>query len=167
MTRIRFEKDGDEQAIHRLTVRAFEPMSFSDGTEAAIIDQLRKDGDLTVSLVAVERNQIVGHIAFSPVTIGGRHGGWYGLGPVSVRPDLQKKGIGSKLIREGLAQLKDRGAAGCALIGSPEYYSRFGFKSDGSLTYQDVSSRYVQWLSFGSSSASGLLNFAHAFEHQT
>ena len=165
--RIRSEQAGDERAIYDLTVSAFKPMSFSDGAEAPIIDQLRTDGDLTVSLVAIDGDEIVGHLAFSPVTIGGTHGGWYGLGPVSILPHLQRKGIGSKLIRQGLAQMKERGAAGCVLIGSPDYYVRFGFKSDGSLIYGNVSADYVQWLSFGGGTAVGRLRFAPAFECQT
>lgn len=162
--KIRPEKSGDEKAIYDLTVKAFEPMSYSAGTEAPIIDGLRKDGDLTVTLVAVEDKEIVGHIAFSPITINSRHNGWYGLGPVSVRPDLQRKGIGSKLIKEGLAILQSKNATGCALIGNPDYYYRFGFKSDGNLTYGDISTDYVQWLSFGDDVASGVLKLSPAFE---
>jgi putative acetyltransferase len=162
---IRSEQSGDELAIHELTLKAFEPMSFSDGTEAPIIDQLRKDGDLTISLVATKGREIVGHIAFSPVTIGGEHGGWYGLGPVSVRPDRQKSGIGSCLINEGLLHLKELGAVGCVLIGNPDFYSRFGFRSDGNLIYDEVPAQYVQWLSFGTHSATGVLKFAPAFEY--
>ena len=150
--------------IHEITAQAFEPMSHSDGTEAPIVDRLRKDGDLTISLVATVDDQVVGHIAFSPITIDDTHDGWYGLGPVSVRPDLQRTGIGSRLIGEGLSQLKSLGASGCALIGNPAYYGRFGFRSDGKLRYRDLPDRYVQWLSFSSESASGVLRFASAFE---
>ncbi|MEM1410344.1 MAG: GNAT family N-acetyltransferase, partial [Pseudomonadota bacterium] len=59
---IRAEQVGDEPAIHDLTVRAFEPVPHSDGSEAAIVDQLRKDGDLTISLVALKDKTIVGHV---------------------------------------------------------------------------------------------------------
>jgi putative acetyltransferase len=140
---IRPEHPGEEQMIHDLTVAAFEPMSYSDGSEPPIIAGLRADGDLTISLVAVEGSDIIGHIAFSPVTIGADNEGWYGLGPVSVWPARQRRGIGSMLINEGLSILIARGAKGCALIGDPGYYSRFGFQRDGSLSYQELPAQYV------------------------
>ena len=77
---IRNERSGDEETIHILTLAAFEPMAFSDGSEAPIIQSLRKSGDLTLSLVAEEDGTIIGHIAFSPVTIDGIHNNWFGLG---------------------------------------------------------------------------------------
>lgn len=164
--KIRPEQIGDEAAIRALTERAFEPMPFSSGTEASIVDQLRNDGDLALSLVWVEGDEIVGHIAFSPVSIDQEHTGWYGLGPVSVRPDLQRKNIGSGLIIEGLAQMKDMGAAGCVLVGDPGYYCRFDFQSDGNLVYGEVDPQYVQWLSFCAEAARGVLRYSPAFETQ-
>ena len=161
---IRPEQSGDENAIHNLTLQAFEPMPFSNGSEAPIVDQLREGGDLVVSLVAVQDNEIIGHITFSPVTINGVNGGWYGLGPVSVRPQFQKQGVGGQLIKEGLSKIKYIGATGCALIGNPSYYERFGFQSDGNLKYAEVPLPIVQWLSFGEEKANGILKFASAFE---
>ncbi|TPI49981.1 N-acetyltransferase [Mesorhizobium sp. B2-9-1] len=160
---IRPEQLGDVRVIHDLTIAAFEPMSFSDGSEAPIITALRNDGDLTVSLVAVSGGDIVGHVAFSPVTIGAESHGWYGLGPVSVWPDKQRQGIGSALIYEGLAILRANGAKGCVLIGDPAYYGRFGFRSDGNLSYQDLPAQYVQSLPFQSEPANGQLKFSPAF----
>ncbi|TIQ36990.1 MAG: N-acetyltransferase [Mesorhizobium sp.] len=160
---IRPERPGDEQTIHDLTIAAFEPMSFSNGSEAPIITELRNDGDLTVSLVAVSGGGIVGHVAFSPVTIGVESDGWYGLGPVSVWPDKQRQGIGTALINEGLAILKANAAKGCVLIGDPAYYGRFGFRSDGNLSYQELPARYVQSLPFQSEPAIGQLKFSPAF----
>ncbi len=167
--KIRLEQIGDEAAIYELTRLAFETTAFSNGAEAPIVDQLRKDQDLALSLVAVEDGKdedgaILGHVAFSRVTIDGAHNGWYGLGPVSVHPERQKQGIGSKLIKDGLAQIKNRGAIGCVLIGNPDYYSRFGFVSDGNLKYGDVPSQFIQWLSFGADKASGVLKYARAFD---
>lgn len=162
--RIRPERAGDERAIHRLTLAAFEPMSYSDGTEAAALDALRRDGDLTLSLVALDGDEIVGHVAFSPVTVDGSHDGWYGLGPVAVRPGRQRTGIGTALIEEGLARLRARGARGCALIGDPSYYRRFGFRGEGALRYRDVSARYVQWLAFDGSIPEGRLRFSPGLE---
>ncbi|ESZ61562.1 N-acetyltransferase [Mesorhizobium sp. M0062] len=161
---IRPERPDDKQTIHDLTIAAFEPTPFSDGSEAPIITKLRNDGDLTVSLVAVRGGDIVGHVAFSPVTVGVESDGWYGLGPVSVWPDKQRQGIGSALINEGLAILKTNGAKGCVLIGDPAYYGRFGFRSDGNLSYQELPAQYVQSLPFQSEPATGQLKFSPAFD---
>ena len=161
---IRDEQPSDEQAIHDLTVAAFEPMSYSDGSEARIIKGLRKDGDLVVSLVAVEGMEIVGHIAFSPITINDEGKGWYGLGPVSVWPHKQRHGIGSALINKGLSILKVKGAKGCALVGDPNYYERFSFRSDGSVSYREVPKQYVQCLQFAGEIPAGELKFSPAFE---
>ena len=109
---------------------------FSDHpTEHLIVDGLRGAGMLTLSLVADADGKVLGHVAFSPVTINDEFIGWYGLGPVSVIPELQKQGIGSKLIRAGLAKLRELDAKGCVLEGSPDYYQRFGFKPYAGLTY--------------------------------
>ena len=160
---IRPEQSGEEQAIHDLTQTAFARMPYSDGTEGPIIDALRKDGDLTLSLVAVEGDRIVGHIAFSPVAINGVHDGWFGLGPISVLPELQRRGIGKALIAPGLDWLRQRGAAGCALIGDPAYYSRVGFISNGALQYGDLDRSLVQFIVFHGSEPRGSLKFAPGF----
>ncbi|MCT7373799.1 GNAT family N-acetyltransferase [Chelativorans salis] len=161
---IRNERPGDEDAIHSLTLSAFEPMAFSDGSEAPIIRSLRASGDLTLSLVAEKDGAILGHIALSPVTIDGIHNNWFGLGPVSVRPEMQRRGIGRALILTGLEMLKERGARGCALIGSPDIYSRVGFESDGQLSYGNLDRSYVQWIVFSGPAPRGELKFAPAFE---
>jgi len=160
---IRNERDGDVDAIYQLTLAAFEPMFFSDGSEAPLVGLLREDGDLTISLVAEIDNEIVGHIAFSPVAINGKHDGWFGLGPVSVHPDRQKQGIGRLLIERGLTLLQERGATGCALTGNPEIYSRLGFQSDGNLSYGTLDKQFVQWIPFKGTGPIGELKFAPAF----
>ncbi|MEP4198044.1 MAG: N-acetyltransferase [Aliishimia sp.] len=160
---IRPEEREDQQAIYTVTEAAFEGKPYADGTEAPIIDELRKDGDLTISLVASVAGKIVGHAAFSPALIGNASSNWYGLGPVSVAPDLQKQGIGQALIKEGLAMLLKQSAAGCLLIGDPNYYSRFGFRGDCGLSYEDLTPSLVQALAFGSSLPSGEVRFAPAF----
>jgi len=84
---IRPEEPGDEAAIHALTQAAFRDMPFSDGSEPDLVDRLRADGDLALSLVAVNMDEaIVGHIAFSPVAIADGSAGWFQLSPVSVIP---------------------------------------------------------------------------------
>ncbi|WP_055047500.1 GNAT family N-acetyltransferase [Devosia sp. A16] len=161
--KIRAELPADDEAIHALTLEAFAPMPFSSGTEAPIIQALRAAGDLTLSLVAEDHGAIVGHIAFSPVTIDGVHAGWFGLGPISVRADRQRQGIGKALIARGVELLRQQGAAGVALIGNPEIYSRAGFESDGLLAYGDLDRRLVQRLVLSGPRPRGELKFAPAF----
>ena len=162
MTTVRPERPGDTAAIRRIADAAFSPMSFSDGSEGAIIDALRDDGDLTLSLVADDAGEVVGHVAFSPVRIGADHGGWFGLGPVAVRPDRQRQGIGSQLIHAGLATLKHQGAAGVVLIGDPAYYTRFGFANDGLVSYLDVPTANVFQLILNGPARRGAITYAPA-----
>jgi len=161
---IRAEIAGDEPAIHALTAAAFKPMAYSDGTEPAIIDALRAAGELTLSLVAVHGEDIVGQITFSPVTIDGVHDDWFGLGPVSVLPARQSEGIGGALIREGLSQLTAKGAKGCVLVGNPDYYGRFGFVGGTDLTYGSLDRDYVQRLALNGPARGGELLYAPSFE---
>ena len=127
---IRPETPADAAAISALTTAAFAGAEHSDGTEAQIIERLRAANALLLSLVAERDGQILGHVAFSDVTIGGHDRGWVGLGPVSVAPGAQAGGIGSALIRAGLAQLQAQGRKGCVVLGDPAYYTRFGFSAD-------------------------------------
>lgn len=160
---LRPEAAGDENAIFALTERAFAGMAFSDGTELQIVTALRRDGDLTLSLVALDTKDIVGHIAFSPLSISNGSQGWYGLGPVSVAPDLQKMGIGSKLIRRGIADMRQMGARGIALLGSTEYYPRFGFKHEPQLGYPGAPAEYFQCLVLEGELPSGEIAYSPAF----
>ena len=95
---IRNETSSDIEAISKVTIAAFKSLAISQHTEQFIINALREANALTVSLVAEIDGQVVGHIAFSPVTISDGSTGWYGLGPVSVLPEHQKKGIGKSQI---------------------------------------------------------------------
>ena len=126
---IRNETKSDIEAISEITKAAFETLAVSNQTEQFIIDALRDANALTISLVAAIGKKVVGHVAFSPVTISDGSLGWYGLGPISVLPELQKQAIGKSLIHEGLSSLKSLGAKGCILVGDPGYYERFGFRS--------------------------------------
>lgn len=164
--RIRSETPADFDVIHELTQTAFSPMPYSDGTEANIIRSLRAAEDLTISLVAEEDGAILGHVAFSPVSIDGVDGDWFGLGPIAVRPGRQRQGIGRALIERGLELLRQRGAAGCALIGSPDVYGRVGFANNGELDYAGVDRKYVHWIAFEGPAPRGTLVFAPAFENQ-
>lgn len=123
--RIRPETPEDAQAIRQLTVEAFDHRT----QEAKLVDLLRERGDLTLSLVAEDGGQIVGHVAFSPMSVDGSPAcKVLGLGPVSVLPTHQRKGVGSALIREALAQLAAQRYDAVLLLGHLEYYPRFGFK---------------------------------------
>jgi len=102
---------------------------------------LRAAGALTISLVAEAGGKVVGHIAFSPVTISDGSLNWYGLGPISVLPAYQQQGIGKALMREGLLRLKALGANGCVLAGDPGYYERFSFRSFPELNHEGVPRR--------------------------
>ena len=99
---IRSETNADVSVIAEVTVAAFKTLAISNHTEQFIIAALRAAKALTVSLVAEMDGRIVGHIAFSPVTISDGSPSWYGLGPVSVSPECQRRGIGSALIQEGI-----------------------------------------------------------------
>jgi putative acetyltransferase len=134
---IRPETPADYEAITQLTLAAFTSAAYRP-TEHLIILGLRQAGALSLSLVADLDGRIVGHVAFSAVKINGQYLDWYGLGPISVQPELQKQGIGSKLIQEGLLRIRALGAKGCVLLGSPKYYQRFGFKAYPGLIYEDA-----------------------------
>ncbi|MBV8908956.1 MAG: N-acetyltransferase, partial [Sphingomonas sp.] len=127
---IRSEEPGDEQSIFTVITAAFAEAQHSGGNEARIVEALRAAKGLAVSLVAIRDDAIVGHVAFSLVTMDGQSCGWFGLGPVAVMPALQRHGIGTALINAGLSALRERGAGGCVVLGDPAYYGRFGFKAD-------------------------------------
>ncbi|WP_319587622.1 N-acetyltransferase [uncultured Desulfobulbus sp.] len=135
---IRDEVDTDAAVIAEVTVAAFKTLEISRHTEQFILDALRTAKALTVSLVAELEGKIVGHVAFSPVTISDNTPNWYGLGPVSVLPEYQRQGIGTALIREGLSRLSKLNASGCCLVGHPEYYRRFGFENRAGLVLEGV-----------------------------
>ena len=161
---IRDERAEDADAIRAVTLAAFADMPHSQQTEAAIVEALRASGALAVSLVAVEGDEIVGHVAFSPVTINAAAApGWFGAGPLSVRPDRQKSGIGTALMRAGLARLAEAGAKGCVLVGDLGYYRRFGFKASSSLAYPDLPAEYFQVLELAAAAPSGTVAFHPAF----
>lgn len=143
---IRDERSTDAAAISGITAEAFAGTPHGHNGEAGIVEALRADGALAVSLVAVEGGQIVGHVALSPVRIAGAGDGWYGLGPVSVDPAHQRRGLGRALIRAGLDRLGELNAAGCVVLGDPGYYGRFGFQSDPALYYADAPAPYFQRL---------------------
>src|SRR5579863_8571960 len=125
---IRAETPADLSAIEAVTIAAFLNAPHTSHTEQFIVSSLREAGKLTLSLVADAQGTLVGHVALSPVSLSDGTPGWFGLGPISVLPEHQRGGVGSRLMREALRRLREQGAAGCVLLGDPKFYSRFGFK---------------------------------------
>lgn len=160
---IRPEAPADAVAIGRVTDAAFASAPHASGTEAAIVDALRAAGTLTLSLVAEDEGAVVGHVAFSPVTVAGADVGWFGLGPVSVLPARQGHGIGAALIRDGIARLAARGAAGCVLLGDPGYYRRFGFANDPGLRFDGAPAEYFLARAFTRPAPEGAVTYQPAF----
>ncbi len=161
---IRSETDADVGAITEVTVAAFKTLEISNHTEQFIIAALRIAKALTISLVAESNDRVVGHIAFSPVTISDGTPNWYGLGPVSVLPEYQRKGIGKALIQEGLSRLKDLNAQGCCLVGHPDYYKRFGFKNMPGFVHEGVPPEVFLALTFDGYSPQGTVAFHEGFK---
>jgi putative acetyltransferase len=122
---VREERVEDAGAVRRVN-----ELAFGRDLEASLVDALRSNGGVTLSLVAVDEDDVVGHVLFSPV-VGRSNDGTFeglGLGPMAVRPDVQRRGIGSKLIRAGLERLRDAGHEVVVVLGHAEYYPRFGFR---------------------------------------
>lgn len=160
---IRDETKNDAAVITEVTVAAFASMEISQHTEQFIIEALRSAGALTLSLVAEVDSRVVGHIAFSPVTISDGTQDWYGLGPVAVLPAYQRMGIGKALIQTGLSRLKDLGAKGCCLVGHPDYYRKLGFENVAGLLHEGVPPAVFFVLSFDGHFPQGKVTFHQGF----
>ena len=123
-TTTRDEDQSDIPAIQNIHRRA-----FGGNYEPRLVEMLRNAGRVSLSLVAVVEDRIVGHVLFSPVTFDpplAKHR-WLALGPIGVLPEYQGRGIGSCLVWRGLDGCRSEGCDGVVLLGSPRYYSRFGF----------------------------------------
>jgi putative acetyltransferase len=161
---IRSETDADIGTITKVTIAAFKTLEISNHTQQFIIEALRVAKALTISLVAEMDVRVIGHIAFSPVTISDGTPNWYGLGPVSVLPEHQRKGIGKALVKEGLSRLKDMNAQGCCLVGHPDYYRKFGFKNMSGLVHEGVPQEVFFALSFDGHTPQGNVAFYQGFK---
>ena len=126
MVAILHERPEDANAVRFVLEEA-----FGQSNEADLVDALRRRGALTLSLVALRENEVVGHIVFSPVTIesAGSSFNAIGLGPMAVLPPYQGKGIGSQLVRVGLEQCRKAGHEIVVVLGHPDFYGTFGFVS--------------------------------------
>lgn len=160
---IRPESASDHDAIRGIHIAAFANHPYSHQTEHLIVEALRAANAMTVALVAEVDGQVVGHIAFSPVRIGGADCRWFGLGPVAVLPALQRQGLGSALVRAGLEVIRGLGAQGCVLVGDPAFYERLGFHHDPSLTMHGIPPQYLLCLPLASSVPQGEVEHHAAF----
>jgi predicted N-acetyltransferase YhbS len=162
---LRPERPQDVDAIARVTEAAFRDALHGSGTEARIVHALRLAGALTVSIVAERGNEVVGHVAISPVSISAGTGDWYGLGPVSVLPVAQRRGIGSALILAALDRIAALGARGCVVLGEPAYYERFGFRREEPLQFPGAPAEYFQAIVLSPEDAvpAGIVEYHEAF----
>ncbi|MFC4298680.1 GNAT family N-acetyltransferase [Castellaniella hirudinis] len=164
---LRHETSADIAAIEAITTAAFANAPHTSHTEQFIVQALRAAGELTLSIVAEEHGQVVGHVALSLVTITDAHGrkaeGWHGLGPISVLPNRQGQGIGSRLMAQTLSELRAMGAAGCVLLGDPAYYARFGFQAYAGLQLPGVPPGYFMALALHKPVPGGIAQYSDAF----
>lgn len=161
---IRSETEADVNAITEVTIAAFQTLAVSNHTEQFIVAALRAAKALTISLVAELEGRVIGHIAFSPVTIADGTPNWYGLGPLSVLPAYQRQGVGKALIHEGLSRLKALNAQGCCLVGHPDYYPQFGFTHTPGLVLEGVPQEAFFTLSFDGRTPQGAVTFHDGFK---
>ena len=135
---IRPEQPADAPAVKTLLARAFRTTG-----EMRLVEALRDEADPYLALVAERHGQIIGHIVFTAVGVGEapRDGRWMGLAPMAVLPEFQQRGIGSRLVREGLAACHAAGAEAVIVLGHADYYPRFGFRpaADVGLFFRDES----------------------------
>lgn len=124
---IRNETAADIPAIGPLVTAAFRLLAQSSGTEASLVEALRADRALVLSLVAEDQGEVVGYLAASPAKVG-RQDGWTLIGPLAVLPSRHGQGVGTALMAEALRRLRSTGR-GAALVGDPAYYGRFGFSA--------------------------------------
>ena len=160
---VRGERPGDEAAIYRVTQAAFRGQPYAGGDEQELVDRLRKLGQISLSAVAVDGENLVGQVTFSPVQLSDGSAPWFGLGPISVIPSRQGEGFGSQLIAFGLDEIEKMGALGCVLTGNPLYYQRFGFSLAPRNVPVEESAAFFQLKLLSGEGADGLFSFHPAF----
>ncbi len=160
---IQAECRADIDAIDALTRSVFQAHPFSEQNEHRIVHALRDAGALQLSLVAVLDGAVVGHAAFSPVSLNGTASTWCGLFPLSVAPAHQRRGIGSAMVRSGLRRLSDHGWTGCVVLGDAAYYHRFDFERHPGLGIAGVPSEHFMALAFAGAVPTGDVRYHPGF----
>ncbi len=160
---IREERAGDEAAIRATTLRAFEGHPYSDGDEADVIERLRADGDLLLSLVAEDDGTIIGQVTYSTARLSNGDEGWMVIGPIAVEPSRQGEGIGRALMDAGERAMQARGAKGITVLGDPQLYGRFGYIQHTPLKLAGELGEFMQVKSFGAPIPDVEIGYAPAF----
>jgi putative acetyltransferase len=160
---IRPETSQDFKAIEQIHIAAFANHPYSRQTEHLIVNALRADGALTVSLVAEVDGAVLGHIAFSPMGLNGRECPWSLAGPLGVLPEFQRQGIGKQLVREGIDAIRKLGAEGCVLVGDPGYYTPLGFKHSAGLQMEGVPAENIMYYPITGGIPQGAISHHAAF----
>jgi putative acetyltransferase len=157
---IRLEAVADRQAIHALHRAAF----GGDG-EAKLVDALRADGAVVLSLIAAEGADIVGHVLYSRLTLDPPSNGALSLAPVAVAPEQQKRGIGARLIEEAHRMLTAKGEKIVFVLGDPAFYGRFGFSAAAAKPFRTpYDGEYMQALALAPDAPkSGTVRYPVAF----
>ena len=158
---IRDETARDIPAISRLVTEALLMLAQSTGTEAGIVEKLRAQDALTLSLVAEDEGEVIGYLAASPARIG-TQGGWSVIGPLVVSPSRHRRGIGTALMAEALRRLRTT-SRGAALVRDPAYYGRVGFRAFPGLSVTGRPPEVVQALPFDGAEPRGELIHHPAF----
>lgn len=107
-------------------------LAFKGDTESRLIRNLERDASIFASFVALDGDEVVGHILFSPLylMIDGKRGDAVALGPMCVTPSRQNQGIGTQLVAHGIKEMKSAGQAAIIVLGHVGFYPRFGFRHD-------------------------------------
>lgn len=129
MMDVRPEEPPDFDAVYRLNA-----LAFGGNEEADLLGRMRKCVPY-YALVAEREGKVIGHIAFSGLTLNGADANLAGLAPMAVLPEFQNQSIGSELVRRGLEWMKREGFGAVFLIGHPSFYPRFGFEPAGRLGF--------------------------------
>ena len=165
---IRKETNSDYPAVYALIKEAFQSAEHSDGTEQDLVVSLRSSRAFIpeLSLVAEINGRIVGHILFTKAAVGSRP--VLALAPLSVKPEFQRQGIGSALIRKGHAIAASLGYSHVIVLGSDQYYPRFGYVPAASLGVvipDGIPPRYVMAAALGGTTIplSGPITYAEEF----
>ena len=153
MLKIRHETRSDGGVIEAVTLASFTDVPYTDNAESFMFRALRAFGALSVSLVVEEDDHVIGHLSVSPVTISDASSEWYGLGPISVAPQYQGKGVGTQLMEQALSELRVLGAAGCGSWRTGVLFSLWicsgAVVGIGGCTLWVLPSHFFQWSTAG------------------